>query len=66
MESDGRLPFLEQACAGDFELRTVVERLLQFSNRDPNCMESPVIGEVALEMPLDSSPGLNPGDLIGH
>jgi len=49
LEPEGRVAFLEQACAGDAELRRRVEALLVAHDQAENFMETPAL-EVAAEL----------------
>lgn len=65
LEADERVRFLDEACAGDADLRREVESLLEYEETAKNFMESPIL-EVASEM-IATEPGvLAAGQVIGR
>ena len=61
LDVDQRAAFLDQACAGDEELRREVESLLQFETRGDHFIEEPAV-QVAPKM----IPHEKPESLIGQ
>ena len=55
LESGRRVAFLDQACAGDEELRREVESLLAYENETAGFIRKPAIEVVAREL-MDESP----------
>src|SRR5258706_4775631 len=60
-----RAQFLEQACAGDFELRKRVDALLKASEEVGEFLETPAQNTSPLKK-FAPMPGAQPGDWIGH
>ena len=63
---DERSSFLENACAGDAELRREVEGLLAAFHAAEGFMEKPFAGEIAGLFVDDDDDDLKPGDLFTH
>ncbi|HVN81105.1 MAG TPA: serine/threonine-protein kinase, partial [Terriglobia bacterium] len=64
LEESQRAAFLDQACAGDAELRREVESLLQFDTRGDRFIEEPAV-EVAAKMIAREKPESLIGQQIG-
>jgi serine/threonine protein kinase/Tol biopolymer transport system component len=59
-----RASFLDQACAGDAELRAEVERMLSCASGSGGFLESPAV-EVAARALAEGAGGLSPGSHLG-
>ena len=64
LEESQRAAFLEEACAGDEELRREVESLLQFDSRGDRFIEEPAL-EVAAKMIAQEKPESLIGQQLG-
>ena len=68
-EETGRARFLEQACAGDQELRREVESLLAYDKQAETFIEGRALEAVAKAVARGESPGRGDGsreqDLVG-
>jgi serine/threonine protein kinase/Tfp pilus assembly protein PilF len=60
-----RVAFLEEACAGDRDLRKQVERLVKSHEKSGDFLESSAFA-LAPELLTDDRPGASVGELIGH
>ena len=65
LDPEQRAAFLEEACAGDHELRTDVESMLASDSDEREFLEKPVL-EVAADLLVDYQPQLARGESIGH
>ncbi len=65
LEASQRTAFLDQACAGDEELRSEVESLLCVHGQADGFLSKPALDEVARDMACDEPPSLI-GRQIGH
>ncbi|MCE5310964.1 MAG: hypothetical protein LLG20_25255 [Acidobacteriales bacterium] len=59
-----RALFLDQACAGDSELRAEVERMLSCGSESGGFLESPAV-EVAAQALAEGTGALSPGNRLG-
>src|SRR5262245_10985890 len=59
---EARRVFLDEACAGDAELRAAVEALLQAGEQAGSFLESPA---TALGETVEQQPGEKPGTVVG-
>jgi eukaryotic-like serine/threonine-protein kinase len=59
-----RAEFLQQACAGDEALKTAVEKLIAFDERE-NFLDSPALQAASKFLGETSPPRLSPGESIG-
>src|SRR5262245_16360145 len=65
LEPDKRSAFLEQACAGDEDLKTAVEKLIALDQEEEHFMDSPAM-QAASEFLVDTPRSrLSPGESIG-
>src|SRR5215475_9610178 len=55
LEADQRSPFLDQACAGDQELRRKIEALLAAHKQAENFIETPAFDGIAQSLAADES-----------
>src|SRR5262245_56086655 len=61
----GRAAYLEQACAGDEELRREVESLLGYQAAAESFIEQPAV-EVAAQVLVEAQAGALAGQELGH
>ncbi|MDQ3257657.1 MAG: protein kinase, partial [Acidobacteriota bacterium] len=64
-EPESRAAFLDEACAGDEELRREVESLLKYESRAERFIEAPAL-EVAAEMMAEEQTSVMVGRIITH
>jgi serine/threonine protein kinase/Tol biopolymer transport system component len=65
LEPDRRAAFLDEACAGDEDLRAHVERLLSYDERTFALIESPA-AEIAVDLFAAAEPALSAGQRLGR